>query len=96
MKIIVLTYTLYKGYCERYTEIHGSIAVNGCQIELAQKNIILLSNASIIVYKASKRTGVKNNKFKHFSPSGGAYSIDNFNVKIRVAILQQRQGLEPP
>ena len=32
----VLTYTSYKEY-----EIHGSIAVNSCQIELAQKYIIL-------------------------------------------------------
>ena len=52
----VLTYTLYKEHCQLYTEIHGSIAVNSCQIELAQKDIILLSNASIIVYKTGKRT----------------------------------------
>ena len=57
----VLTYTLYKEHCDLYTEIHGSIAVNSCQIELAQKDIILLSNVSIIVYKASKRTGMENN-----------------------------------
>ena len=57
----VLTYTLYKEHCQLYTEIHGSIAVNSCQIELAQKDIILLSNVSIIVYKASKRTGMENN-----------------------------------
>ena len=57
----VLTYTSYKEHCDLYTEIHGSIAVNSCQIELAQKDIILLSNVSIIVYKASKRTGMENN-----------------------------------
>ena len=33
----VLTYTSYKEHCELYTKIHGSIAVNSCQIELAQK-----------------------------------------------------------
>ena len=56
-----MTYTSYKEHCDLYTEIHGLIAVNSCQIELAQKDIILLSNVSIIVYKASKRTGMENN-----------------------------------
>ena len=92
----VLTYTLYKEHCQLYTEIHGSIAVNSCQIELAQKDIILLSNASIIVYRTGKRTSVENNKFIHFNLSAGTYSIDDFNAKIKVAIFQQRQDWEPP
>ena len=92
----VLTYTLYKEHYDLYIKIHGSIAVNSCQIELAQKDIILLSNVSIIVYRASKRAGVENNKLISFSLSVGLYSIDNFNTKIRVAILQQRQDWEPP
>ena len=91
----VLTYTLYKEHCELYTEIHGSITVNNCQVELAQKDIILLSNRSIIVYKAGKRTGVENNKFIHLNLSVGTYSIDDFNAKIKVAILQKRQDWEP-
>ena len=91
----VLTYTLYKEHCELYTEIHGSITVNNCQVELAQKDIILLSNGSIIVYKAGKRTGVENNKFIHLNLSVGTYSIDDFNAKIKVAILQKRQDWEP-
>ena len=91
-----LTYTLYKEHCDLYTEIHGSIAVNSCQIELAQKDIILLSNASIIVYRTGKRTSVENNKFIHFNLSAGTYSIDDFNAKIKVAILQKRQDWEPP
>ena len=91
-----MNYTLYKERCELYTEIHGSIAVNSCQIELAQKDIILLSNVSIIVYKAGKGTGVENNKFIHFNLSAGTYLIDNFNAKIKVAILQKRQDWEPP
>ena len=66
----VLTYISYKKHCDVYTEIHGPITVNSCQIELPQKDIILLSE----------------------SP----YSIDNFNAKSKVAILQQRQDLEPP
>ena len=85
----VLTYTSYKEHCDLYTEIHGSIAVNSCQIELAQKDIILLSVVSIVIYKAGKRTGVENDKFIHFILSACTYSIDDFNAKIKVAILQQ-------
>ena len=92
----VLTYTSYKEHCELCTEIHGSIAVNSCQIELAQKDIILLSNVSIIVYKAGKHTGVENNKFIHFNLSPGTYSIDDFNAKIRAVVLKQREDWEPP
>ena len=83
-------------HCELYTEIHGSIAVNSCQIELAQKDIILLSNASIIVYRTGKRTSVENNKFIHFNLSAGTYSIDDFNTKTKEFVLQQRQDWEPP
>ena len=92
----VLTYTSYKEHCDLYTEIHGLIAVNSCQIELAQKDNILLSNVSIIVYKAGKRTGVENTKFISFNLFAGTYSIDDFNAKIKVAILKQRQDWEPP
>ena len=52
----VLTYTSYKEHCELCTEIHGSIAVNICQIELARKDIILLSNMVVIFYRAGSRT----------------------------------------
>ena len=91
-----LTYTSYKEHYDRSTEIHGSIAINSCQIELAQKYIILLSNVSTVIYKAGKRTGEENTKFIHFNLSAGTYSIDDFNVKIKVAILQKRQDWEPP
>ena len=92
----VMTYTSYKEHCDLYTEIHGLIAVNSCQIGLAQKYIILLSSVSIIVYKAGKQTGVENTKFISFKLSAGTYSIDDFNAKIKVAILQERQDWEPP
>ena len=82
----VLTYTSYKEHCDLYTKIHGSIVVNICQIELTQKDIILLSEVSIVIYKAGKRTGVENDKFLHFNLSAGTYSIDDFNAKIKVAI----------
>ena len=92
----VQTYISYKADCDLYTEIHGSSATNSCQIELAQKDIILLLSVSIIVYKAGKGTGVENTKFISFNLSAGTYSIDDFNAKIKVAILQQRQDWEPP
>ena len=92
----VLTHTLYKEHCELYAEIYGSIAVNSCQIELAQKYIILLTNVSIIVYKAGKGTGVENNIFSHINLSGGTYSVGDFNAKIKESILQKRQHWEPP
>ena len=91
-----LTYTLYKEHCELYTEIQCSIAVNSCEIELVQKDIMLLSNVSIIVCKVGKRTGMENNKFIFFNISVGTYSINDFNAKIKVAILQKRQDWEPP
>ena len=92
----VLTYTSYKEHCNLYTEINGSFSVNSCQIELAQKDIILLSEVSIVIYKAGKHTGVENTKSIQFNLSSSTYSIDDFNAKIKVAILQQRQGCEPP
>ena len=61
----------------------------------AQKSIFLLSNASIIVYKADKRTSVENNKFINFNLLG-TYSIHDFNAKIRAAIFQKRQDWENP
>ena len=90
-----MTYTSYREHYNLYTEIHGSIAVNSCQIKPPQKYIILLSEVSIGIYKARKHTGVENDKFIHFNLSAGTYFIDDFNAKIKVAILQQRQDLEP-
>ena len=92
----VLSYISYKKHCELHTESHGSIAVDSCQIELAQKDIILLSNFSIIFYNAGKRTNAEKNKFIYFNLSAGTYSIDDVNAKIKVAILQKRQDWEPP
>ena len=60
------------------------------------KDIILLSSISIIVYKAGKRTDLENTKFISFNLPAGTYSIYNFNAKIKVAILQQKQEWEPP
>ena len=92
----VLSYKSYKEHCELYTEIHVSVAANSCQIELGQKDIILLSNVSVIFYKAGSDTSVENNRFLKFSFSAGTYSIDDFNAKIKVAVLQKRQDWESP
>ena len=91
----VLTYTSYKEHYDIYTEIHGSIAVNCCQIRLAQKDIILLSNAPLITCKAGKPTSVENINLIYSSIPGGTYSIDNFNTKIKEFVLQQRLDWEP-
>ena len=89
----ILTYTLYKEHCVLCTKIHGSIAVNSCQIELAQKDIILLSNISVIFYGACRRTGVENKNFIKIRISAGTYSIDDFDSKMKVAALQERQEI---
>ena len=49
-----------------------------------------------MIYKAGKRTGVESDQFIHFNLSAGTYSVDDFNAKIKVAILQQRRDWEPP
>ena len=92
----VLTYTSYRGHCDLYTKIHGSTAVNSCQIGLAQKDIMLLSKASLIVYKVGKRTGIKNTDYISLTLSEGTFLINDFNTKIKITILQQRQRWEPP
>ena len=82
----VFTYTSYKEHYDLYTEIHGSIFVNTCQIEPPQNYIILLSEVSIVIYKAGKHTSVENTKFIHFHLPAGTYSIDHLNAKITVLI----------
>ena len=39
---------------------------------------------------------MENNIFIKFSLSPGTYLIEDFNAKIKVAVLQQRQGWVPP
>ena len=48
----VMTFTSYKVNCELYTEIRNLIAVNSRQIELARKDIALLSIKAVLFYKA--------------------------------------------
>ena len=92
----VFTYTSYKEHYDLYTKIHGSIAISDCEDGVPQKDIILLSKASLIVCKAGKQTGMTNTEFIKFTLSNGLYLIDDFNAKTKIAILQQRQDWEPP
>ena len=95
-KIKVQNYTSYNEHYELYSKIHGSIAIHCCQAGTAQKDIILLSKASLIVYKSGKQTGVKNTEFIKFTLSEGTYLVDDFNANIKISISQQRQGWEAP
>ena len=49
-----------------------------------------------MIYKAGKCTGAENTKFINFNLSAGTYFIDDFNAKIKVSILPQRQDRETP
>ena len=91
-----MIYTLYKKYCELNTEFHDPIAVSSCQIDLARKDNILLSNVSVMFYNTGSRTGVENNGFIKFNVLAGAYLINDFTEEIKAAVLQQRQDWEPP
>ena len=92
----VLTYKSCKEHCELYNETHGSIAINSCRIELTQEYIILLSKVFTVIYRAGKRTNVENTKFIHLNLSARTYSIDDFNAKVKIVMLQQRQDWEIP
>ena len=72
------------------------------QMMFAQKDIILLSKATVIVYKAGTTTGVKSTEYISFTLSEGTYSIDDFNAKVNTDnttqhnTTQHRQDWEPP
>ena len=68
-----LTYTSFNEHYDLYSKIHGSIDVHSCQVGLAQKDIILLSKASLVVYKIGKQTGETSTEFIKFTLSEGTY-----------------------
>ena len=76
-----------------YTEIQDLIAVNSCQIELARH--ILLSDTAVALFRVSSRTGVKN-KRRNSTLLASTYSIDDFNAKVYIRVLKQRQDWEAP
>ena len=81
--------------CKLCTEIHDLIAVNSCQIGPAKKVIILLSDTVVILYKAGSRTDVVDRHIKLIL-STCTYSFDDFNTKIKAAVLKQNQDWEVP
>ena len=93
-----MTYTSYKEHYDPYTEIHGSIAVNSCQVGLFNKDKILLEDNKFFKYSYWKASsGVfKLDDYIEFTLSGGTYSIYDFNAKIRAAVLQQKQNWNAP
>ena len=80
--------TSYKEHFKLYTKIHDSIAVNSCQIELARKDIILLSNIALILYRAVSGTDMEDRHIK-FALSAGPHSIDDFNAKVTVVVSKK-------
>ena len=73
----------------------AQLLLTGVRSNLHKKNIILLSEASIVIYKAGKHTGVEN-KFIYFNIPTSTHSIDAFNAKITELIQRQRKDWEPP
>ena len=92
----VLTYTSYKKHCDLYTEIHGLIAINSCQIEIPQKDIILLSEVSMMICKTGKRTGEENPKYIHFKLSACTFQLTILIQKSRWQSYKKRQDWKPP
>ena len=59
------------------------------------KDMILLRNAAVILYKAGSQTGIEDRHIK-FMVSTGTYSTDGFNSKVKLAVLKQRQDRDEP
>ena len=76
IKIKVLTYASHKEAYKLYTENLDLIAVSRCQIGLARKYIILLSDRAVTAYKARLHMWCR-------SLSAGTYSVDDLVEKLR-------------
>ena len=93
----VLTYKSYEEHWELYTESHDSIAVNGCLIDLFKKDKIVLGDTILIKYSKSSSSGTFDlGDYIQFNLSAGTYSVDNFNAKIKAAVLRQKQKWDAP
>ena len=91
--------TSYRQHYDLYSEIHGSIAIKGCQIGLFKKDKILLEDNKLLKYsysKASLSDVFKLDDYIQFTLSSGTYSIDDFNEKIKAEFLQQKQNWDAP
>ena len=56
----VINYKSHQEHCKLYSKTHGIIAVNGCQIGLGRKDIILLSDTAVIeqVHPQASKIGI--------------------------------------
>ena len=91
-----MTYTSCKKHCNLYTEIHGLILINTCEIGIARKDLVLISDTAVIANGVASRTGVKDSRHMKFTLSAGTYSIDDIKTKIKAAVLQQRSDWKAP
>ena len=73
---------IIQNFFDLYTEMFHPSTVNNCQIKLARKNIILLSDPAVILYKARSRKGIKDRHMK-FSLSADNYFVDNFHMNVK-------------
>ena len=64
IKIKVFTYTSYEKHFEIYIKIDHLIVVKNCRIGLPRKDIILLSDIALILFKAVSRTVVQDIQIK--------------------------------
>lgn len=64
IKIKVFTYTSYEKHFEIYIKIDRLIVVKSCRIGLPRKDIILLSDIALILFKAVSRTVVQDIQIK--------------------------------
>ena len=85
-----MTYTSYKEHYELYTEIHGPFAVNSCQIELAQKDVILLSSISVIFMELVNALVWKRKNLSNLVYLQALIQLMILTQK-PVAVLQERQ-----
>ena len=82
-----------------WSEVHGSVAVNSCQIGLFKKDKILLKENKLFKYSYSKASpsGVfKLDDYIEFTLHSGTYSTDEFNEKIKATVSQQKQNWNAP
>ena len=82
-----MTYASYREHFKVYPEIQDLLSV--------EKKTIFLSKIDFILCRAVRRTDVKGRHIK-FTLAAGTHSIGNFNARVKVAVLQEKQDWEVP
>ena len=95
IKMKFLTYTSHNENFRLYTQIHCKVVVNSCQIKFARKDIILPSDAAVILC-FSGIADVRPIYIYKICSMSRYYSIDNFYMKAKVSVSQQGQDWEAP